>query len=325
MNGELKKYSQIVRQLGFAVKHQCLNESEVRITKQNVLDGYNSWAHKAYNKAFLNWGLWDKKVYNEYSKLDFNFSTICNIQDIYAQLLIYYLISPLIKKQLYSKRLLEIGCGNGIGVRVCSELLKTRYALGVDLVPKLTHNANSNFYKENSINYISSDAENLPLANESFDIVTNLESSHLYPQIEHFFSEVERILIPGGFFCYADIHIDEKNQEKRLEAFINSRKNLKVIQKNNITKMVRSAIYERIITRENEFYLHAQSLFGQEPQILLTEIPALAEAMGLSFLPWWKIRFKTPLLQPIGKNIRKRTYWGGKKCFFYYLIQKVFE
>lgn len=68
----------------------------------------------------------------------------------------------------------------------------------MDLVSKLVLNANSNFYKENSINYISSDAENLPLANESFDIVTNLESSHLYPQIEHF-SEVDRILIPEGF------------------------------------------------------------------------------------------------------------------------------
>lgn len=105
-----------------------------------------------------------------------------------------------------------------------------------------------------------------------------------------------------------------KNQEERLQSFINSRKHLKIIQKVNITKMVRAAIYERIITREKEFYLHAESLFGHEPKTLLTEITALAQAMGLSFL----LGGKSDLKHHSSNLLEKYTqgaYWGGKKCF----------
>ena len=48
----------------------------------------------------------------------------------------------------------------------------------------------------------------------------------------------------------------------------------------------------------------------------------LAYAMGLIFLPWWKIHFKQPELRYIAKAARKEKFWG-KKYYFYYLIQKV--
>ena len=322
MNEDIKSYSQAAKQLGSAVKQTCLNAAEVKLVKHHVQDSYNSWAHMVYDKAFLNWGLWDKKIYNEYVRLDFNFSTICNIQDIYSQILIYSLIRPLIKIQFFNKRLLDVGCGNGIGLRVGSELLETKYALGIDLVNKLVSNASRNFYKENEVNYIQSDAENLPLENESFDIVTNLESSHLYPQIEHFFSEVERVLSPGGFFCYADIHVKTKQQTEKLEAFIKTRHNLKIIEKIDITKMAQASIYQRIIANEDVFYKNANAFFGHDREKLINELPTLAGAMGLSFLPWWKIWFQNPELYTLAKNARNDKYWG-KKYYYYYLIQKL--
>lgn len=321
MNENIKSYSQAANQLGYAVNHECLNISEVKLMKSNVQESYNSWAHMIYDKTFLNWGLWDKKIVDEYLGLKFKFSTICTVQDIYPQILLYYLIRPLIKFNFFDKRLLDIGCGNGVGLKASCEMLGAKYALGVDLVHKLVTNGNRNFYKENEINYIQSDAEQLPLANESFDIITNLESSHLYPRVEHFYSEVERVLAPGGFFCYADIHIDNKPQSLKLEAFVNSRKNLKIIQKHDITKMVQAAIYKRLIENEDGFYKHAQAFFGHDKQKMLTELPSLTSAMGLSFLPWWKIWFKNPELRIIAKNARKDKYWGSK-YFFYYIIQK---
>ncbi|HAT8102569.1 TPA: methyltransferase domain-containing protein, partial [Legionella pneumophila] len=172
------------------------------------------------------------------------------------------------------------------------------------------------------INYMQADAENMAMANESFDIVTNLESSHLYPQIEHFFAEVERVLVPNGFFCYADVHFDVKQQAQRLEAFVKTRKNLRIIEKHNITKMVQASIYQRLIVNEKGFYQLAQYLLGPDKINFTSELANVASSMGLMFLPWWRIRFKNPALQALGKFARRCKHWN-KKYYFYYLIQKI--
>jgi ubiquinone/menaquinone biosynthesis C-methylase UbiE len=48
------------------------------------------------------------------------------------------------------------------------------------------------------------DAENLPFADESFDVVINVEASHAYPRLPCFLAEVVRVLRPGGHLLYAD-------------------------------------------------------------------------------------------------------------------------
>ena len=321
MNENSPSYSEAASRLGVVLKQECMNTAEVDQAKQCIQESYDIWAAMIYHKAFLNWGLLDKKIENEYNNLNFNFSSLCKNQDVNSQLLLYTLIRPLLKMQFLKKRILDIGCGNGIGLKLSAELLEAEYALGIDLVNTLVRHASANFSETDKSNYLQSDAENLALANESFDIITNLESSHLYPKLENFFAEVERVLAPGGFFCYADIHLANKQQSEKLEAFVKTRTNLKIVQKINLTKPVQASIYQRLITDETAFYTAAKKLFGEN---LLAEIPALAGAMGLSFLPWWKRRFQHPDLKPIAKNARKDNYWG-KKYFFYYLIQKTFE
>lgn len=323
MTEELKTYSQAANQLGQAVNANCTDSYEAQVIKKKVLESYNSWAHALYDKAFLNWGLWNKKIAREYENLNFNFSALCPYQNIHSQLLLYYLIRPLLNCSFFNKRLLEIGCGNGIGLKMSSSLLRTEYALGIDLVHKLVSNAENNFYSKGLVNYVQADAEALPLSDASFDIINNVESSHLYPRLEYFFSEVARVLAPGGYFCYADIHTDAKQQVKRLEKFIASRNDLQIIQKKNITRLVQASIYRRLIIGEKGFYQLAVSLFGSDPLVLKRELASLAHAMGISFLPWWKIWVKTEELRPIAKAARHDPYWGGKKLFFYYLIQKV--
>ena len=67
----------------------------------------------------------------------------------------------------------------------------------------------------------------------------------------------------------------------------------------------------------------AVSMFGSDPKVFKRELASLAHAMGISFLPWWKIWIKTNELRPIAQAARQNSYWGGKKMFFYYLIKKV--
>jgi len=49
------------------------------------------------------------------------------------------------------------------------------------------------------------DAEHLPFDDGSFDVVTNMESSHTYPNLRAFFMEVQRVLAEGGTFLYTDL------------------------------------------------------------------------------------------------------------------------
>lgn len=59
------------------------------------------------------------------------------------------------------------------------------------------------------LNFVQGDAENLPFPDESFDVVINIESSHLYAQFPRFLAEVARVLVPGGHFLYADFRLTE--------------------------------------------------------------------------------------------------------------------
>lgn len=320
--GNTPTFAQSGEQIGYVITHECNEESEVRQMKTTVQDVYTQWGSLFSDKRFMNLGLWDKSVYKEYHGVNFDFSTISDGPDINAQLHLYYMIRPLVQQQFFNQRLLEIGCGNGIGLKASAQLLKTNYALGIDLVQQHVNSARESFYKENELHYIQSDAENLPVGNNSFDIVTNIESSHLYPRIERFFSEVERVLAPGGYFCYADHNVPSRAQAVKFEAFLKKNPHLKVIQKSNITRRVQASIHSRIIANEERFYNLSLNLFGANSEQFHLNTLHLAYAMGLIFLPWWKIWFKRPELHYLAKAARKEKFWG-KKYYFYYLVQKV--
>lgn len=101
------------------------------------------------------------------------------------------------------KRALDVGCGRGGTIHVFNTFFKLASLTGLDLSTtaiqfcKQTH-------KGRHISFHEGDAEHLPFDDGSFDIVTNVESSHSYPHIHCFYSEVQRVLTPGGYFLYTD-------------------------------------------------------------------------------------------------------------------------
>jgi len=303
----------LINQILDSPSHAQGNEN--LLAKEIVQQGYSYIATNIYNRTFLNWGLWDKEIYKEFSELHYNFSALCPYQGAYSPLLVYYVLRPLIHQYYFNKRILDIGPGNGIGLRMASQLLKTKYALGVDLTHQLVCNASNNFYVENQVNFIQGDAEQLPVESESFDLITNIESSHLFPSIELFFEEVFRVLAPGGFFCYTDIELKNKLQSERLDVFLEYRKDVRVIFKQDLTKLVQNSIYMRLIKNEKQFVETCITMFGNDPKILAAQTTSLVQSMGIAFLPWWKIWVKTPLMRPIAKAARNDTYWGKKHYF----------
>ena len=104
--------------------------------------------------------------------------------------------------RLNDRRVLDVGCGRGGTVALVAETFGA-VATGVDLSSEAiafcrrTHGHGTKFEV--------GDAEHLPFDDGSFDVVTNMESSHTYPNLRGFFMEVQRVLTKGADFLYTDL------------------------------------------------------------------------------------------------------------------------
>lgn len=101
------------------------------------------------------------------------------------------------------RHVLDVGCGRGGTVHVLKTFFEPASVTGLDLSSAAVAFCRK-AHKGPNIAFHEGDAENLPFADGSFDIVTNVESSHSYPDIHRFYREVLRVLKPGGHFLYTD-------------------------------------------------------------------------------------------------------------------------
>jgi SAM-dependent methyltransferase len=105
---------------------------------------------------------------------------------------------------LTGRRILDVGCGRGGTVSVIHRFFAPDRVTGIDLSSKAIAFCHAN-HKYARVSFLEADAERLPFQAEAFEIVTNLESSHSYPDIARFYSDVFRVLTHGGYFLYADL------------------------------------------------------------------------------------------------------------------------
>ena len=115
---------------------------------------------------------------------------------------------------LTGKQVLEVGCGHGGGASYLVRSLHPASYTGLDL-----NAAGIDFCRRKhqlpGLDFVQGNAEDLPFADESFDAVLNVESSHLYARFPLFLAEVARVLRPGGHFLYTDVRKRELVAEWR--------------------------------------------------------------------------------------------------------------
>jgi ubiquinone/menaquinone biosynthesis C-methylase UbiE len=104
--------------------------------------------------------------------------------------------------------LLEVGCGRGGGAAYVKRYLKPRSLTGVDLTSGAI-NFCRRYYALPGLSFVQGEAGNLKFDDASFDAIINVESSHCYPSMPKFLSEVYRLLRPGGYFLFADFREPE--------------------------------------------------------------------------------------------------------------------
>ena len=104
---------------------------------------------------------------------------------------------------LRGKRVLDVGCGRGGTAALIAEHFETS-VLGVDLSPEAIAFGRRT-HRDPHLAFEVGDAEHLPCEAGAFDAVTNIESSHTYPNLRAFYGEVARVLASGGVFLYTDL------------------------------------------------------------------------------------------------------------------------
>lgn len=107
--------------------------------------------------------------------------------------------------ELRDKEVLEVGSGRGGGASYIARYHSPSRMTGVDFSPRAVAFSTKRHAEMRHLQFITGDAENLPFEDNHFDAVINVESSHCYGNVPRFFSEVHRVLRPGGWFLFADL------------------------------------------------------------------------------------------------------------------------
>jgi SAM-dependent methyltransferase len=106
---------------------------------------------------------------------------------------------------LAGKRVLEVGCGRGVGLEILLGLGAT-HVTGFDLDPKMVALAHARVaaYGE-SVRVFVGDAEAIDAPDASFEAVVDYGVIHHIPRWPRALDEIARVLKPGGVFYFEDL------------------------------------------------------------------------------------------------------------------------
>jgi SAM-dependent methyltransferase len=142
------------------------------------------------------------------------------------------------KTLLGGKHVLEVGSGRGGGAKHIAGYFKPAYYTGMDLAQSAVDLANRIHVLPN-LKFIQGNAESIPVASDSVDVVVNVESCHAYGSVEKFLSEAKRVLQPGGYLLLVDFRSDNT-----MDVFKKQLRNcgLELLEEEDISKNVIASI-----------------------------------------------------------------------------------
>jgi ubiquinone/menaquinone biosynthesis C-methylase UbiE len=168
-----------------------------------------------------------------------------------------------LKTQVEGKNVLEVGSGRGGGAKHIASVLKPASYIGMDLAQNAVDLANG-LHKLPNLKFIQGSAEQIPLPDNSIDVVINVESCHAYGSVDKFLSEVKRVLKPEGTLVLVDFR-DVKNMEILRSQLHSS--GLKCVEEESICKNVVQAIEAEDESKKERiaklFPAKWQKLFGE--------------------------------------------------------------
>lgn len=153
-------------------------------------------------------------------------------------------------------RILDIGCGGGVNIEKFLKLTKNCVD-GLDyseISVKESIKRNRKAIDEKKCEIIKADVSDMPIEDESYDLVSAFETIYFWPDIENTFKEVSRIIKPEGRFMIAQgtdgNHPDDKLWLKTIEG-------MSVYTADKLEKYLLNAGFKsvEIFKKENDYIL----------------------------------------------------------------------
>lgn len=105
-------------------------------------------------------------------------------------------------KKIEFQELLDVGCGTGPMIELLLKEFPDKSYTGIDLTPRMIEVAQEK--KLNHTRFLVGDSENLPFAENTFDVIVCTNSFHHYPNPQAFMKEASRVLKDGGRLILRD-------------------------------------------------------------------------------------------------------------------------
>ena len=121
-------------------------------------------------------------------------------------------VAPLLERlggTVEEGRVLEIGCGQGLGAEIIKRRFRAATVKGIDLDARIVERARRRLTRRNveGIEIAEGDATHLGFDDDSFDAVFDFGAIHLIQEWEQAVSEVVRVLKPGGRFYFEEMSL----------------------------------------------------------------------------------------------------------------------
>jgi arsenite methyltransferase len=115
------------------------------------------------------------------------------------------------------ERVLDLGCGAGTDSLVAAQMVGPEGRVtGIDMTPEMLDKARSAAAElgVGNVDFVEGEIEELPFPDESFDVVISNGVVDLVPDKDAVFSELHRVLRPGGRIQIADVTIQNPVSEE---------------------------------------------------------------------------------------------------------------
>jgi arsenite methyltransferase len=108
------------------------------------------------------------------------------------------------------ERVLDLGSGAGTDSLVAAQMVgEEGHVTGIDMTPAMLEKAQAaaDEMGMTNVEFVAGEAEQLPFPDASFDVVISNGVIDLIPDKDAVFSEIHRVLLPGGRIQVADVTI----------------------------------------------------------------------------------------------------------------------
>jgi malonyl-CoA O-methyltransferase len=112
-------------------------------------------------------------------------------------------LDKLKKEELASCNFLDIGAGSGMLLHALRSLYGDSFGVGIDLSTGMSRLASESLKTDLRTEILTADAEHLPFAAATFDLVVSTSTFQWLTDLGAAFDEVYRVLTPGGIFSFA--------------------------------------------------------------------------------------------------------------------------